>query len=85
MSAGAIASLMNIIISERSVSRYVAKFNQTGDVQPKECPQPLVGEFEQLILVKLLSENPSIYLYEVKHELECMFGVSISVSTIVKL
>ena len=85
MSAGAIASLMNI--SERSVRRYVAKFNQTGDIQPKKHrngPQPLLGDFEQLILVRLLSENPSIYLYELKYELECMFGVSISVSTICK-
>ena len=85
MSAGAIASLMNI--SERTVRRYVAMFYQTGDIQPKEHrngPQPLLGEFEQLILVRLLSENASIYLYEVKHELELMFGVSVSVSTICK-
>jgi transposase len=85
MSPDAIASLMNI--SERTVRRYVAKFYQTGDIQPKEHkngPQQLLGEFEQIILVRLLSENPSIYLYEVKQELERMFGVSVSVSTIFK-
>lgn len=85
MSSVSIASLMNI--SERTVRRYVTKFYQTGDIQPKEHrngPQALLGDFEKIILVRLLSENPSIYLYELQQELERMFGVSISVSTICK-
>ncbi len=85
MDAVSIAALMNI--SERTVRRYLTKFYQTGDVQPQEHrngPQALLGEFGQLILVRLLSENPSMYLYEVKEELDSVFGVSVSVSTICK-
>ena len=85
MSTDSIASLMKV--SERTVRRYVAKFNQCGDVQPQKHrhgPQALLGELEQLILVRLFSENPTIYLYEIKQELEKMFGVSVCVSTICK-
>ena len=80
-----IASLMNI--SERTVRRYLAKFHQTGDVIPKKHrsgPQPLLGELGQLILVRLISENPSIYLHEIKEEFTRVFGVPISVSVICK-
>ena len=85
MSLDSIASLMSI--SERTVRRYVTKFYQTGDIQPKEHrngPERLLGDFEQIILVQVLSENPSIYLYEVQEHLEGVFGVTISVSTICK-
>lgn len=85
MSAESIASLMSI--SERTVRRYTTKFYQTGDIQPKEHksgPQCLLGEFEQLVLVQILSENPSVYLYEIQQELERISGVSVSPSTICK-
>ena len=85
MSSNTIASLMNI--SERTVRRYIAKFHQTGDVLPVEHrngPQPLLGQYEQIVFVHLLSENPSIYLHEVKQELENIFGVSVSISTVCK-
>ena len=65
----------------------MAKFHQTGDVLPAEHrngPQPLLGQFEQIVLVRVLSENPSIYLYEVRQKLENMFGVSVSISTVCK-
>ena len=65
----------------------MTKFYQTGDIQPKEHrngPERLLGDFEQIILVQVLSENPSIYLYEVQEHLEGVFGVTISVSTICK-
>lgn len=80
-----IASLINI--SERSVRRYVSLFYQTGDVQPKEHrngPHRLLDEFEQLVLVQILGENPSIYLYEIQQEMESRFGVNVSVSTLCK-
>ena len=85
MSAVSVAILMNI--SERTVRRYLAKFYHTGDVQPQEHrngPQALLGEFGQLILVRLLAERPSIFLYEVKEELDSVYGVPVSISTICK-
>ena len=50
-----IAALLNV--SERTVRRYVALFYRTGDVKPrqrKNGPQRLLGEFEQLILLRLI-------------------------------
>jgi hypothetical protein len=55
------------------VRRYLDKFNQTSDVQPQQYshgPQPTFGEFEQVLIVRLISENT---LYEVKHKLEQLF------------
>lgn len=79
-----IASLVSI--SECTVRRYLYKFNQTGEAEPKTYshgPQPLFGEFEQILLVRLISESASIYLGEIKQEFECTFGVSVSESTII--
>ena len=72
-------------ISDRTVRRYLDQFNQTGDVQPQKYrhgPQPIFGEFEQILIIRLISDNTSIYLYEVKQKLEQLFGVPVSESTI---
>ena len=72
-------------ISERSVRRYLRLFELTGDVQPKSQhhgPQPLLGEFEQLTLLRLIAKNTGIYLHELQEELRGLFGVTISVPTI---
>ena len=60
-------------------------FEQTGDVEPKtqrHGPQLLLGDFEQLTLLRLILENTGIYLYELQDKLCDMFGVTVSVSTI---
>lgn len=83
MSLAAISELM--CVSERSVRRYLRLFNQTGDVEPKlqrHGPPLLIGEFEQLTLLRLILENKGIYLHELQDELYDMFGVSVSPSTI---
>ena len=85
LSADAISSMMNI--SERTVRRYETKFYQTGDILPKEHrngPERLLGGLGQIFLVRILAENPTVYLYEIQEELEDAFGVSVSVSTICK-
>jgi len=64
----------------------VALFYRSGDVRPRVCnkngPERLLGEFEQLTLLRLILANPGIYLHEVKGELLNMFGVSVSEATI---
>ena len=75
-----IAALLHI--SERTVRRYVDLFYRSGDVRPRACPQRLLGEFEQIILLRLILANPGIYLYELKSELVKMFRVSVSKATI---
>ena len=42
----------------------------------------LFGEYEQLTLLRLILENPGIYLHEIQQQLFHMFGVDVSVSTI---
>ena len=72
-------------VSERTVWRYISLFERTGDVVPVERrngPRMLMGEFEQLNLLRLILENPGIYLQELQDELFDIFGVLVSVSTI---
>ena len=45
-------------------------------------PSKLIGELEQVVLLRLILENPGIYLLELQNELLKIFGVSISVATI---
>ena len=59
--------------------------NQTGDVHPathQHGPPKLLGEFEQLVLLRLITENTGIYLYEIQTKLVARFGVTVSVATI---
>ena len=54
----------------------MALFYRSGDVRPrarKNGPQRLLGEFEQIIPLRLILANPGIYLYELKSELVKMF------------
>ena len=41
-------------------------FEQTGDVQPKtqeHGPSKLLGDYEQLVLLRIILENTGIYMY----------------------
>ena len=76
-----------LCLSERSVRRYIDLFQRTGDVKP--CSQQhgspkLLGEFEQVLLLRLIINNPGIYLHEIQQEWIARFGVSISVATFCK-
>ena len=78
-----VARLFNV--SARTVTRYLNLFMQTGDVIPRRRrygPYPLLGDYEQLILLRLILERPGIYLSEIQRKFFDMFGVEISVSTI---
>ena len=78
-----ISRLLNV--STRTVSRYVQLFDTTGDVQPKARrygPQRLLSEYEQLILLRIIVENPGIYLHEIKLKCLDLCGVDISESTL---
>lgn len=74
-------------VSERTVRRILKLFNTTGDVKPKDYhhgPMRLLGDFEQLTLLRLILERPGIYLHEIQAELYSMFEVQVSVPTICK-
>ena len=64
LSALEISHLLSI--SQKSVKRYIAQFELTGDVIPathNHGPQKLLGEFEQLVLLRLILGSPGIYLH----------------------
>ena len=72
-------------VSTRSVNRFVAQFEQSGDVTPKvghNGPQRLLGEEEQLLLLRLILENPGIYLRELQYKLLSITGVNVSAPTV---
>ena len=74
-----IATLLHV--SERTVRRYLTLLYESGDVRSRarnNGPQRLLGEFEQLTILRLTLANPGIYLHEMQGELVNMFGVSIS-------
>ena len=45
-------------------------------------PQLLLGEFEQIILLKYIMEDPTAYLHEIQRKLLGAYGVQVSASTI---
>ncbi len=80
---GEIAKQFNVC--ERTVKRYLKMFQQTGEIQPFQehhGPKLLLGEFEQLTLLRLIFDKPGIYLKEIQDKLMLMYGFSIPLSTI---
>ena len=74
-----------LCLSERTVQRYLALFHRTGDVKPmirKNGPRKLLGEIEQIILLRLIIQNPGIYLREIQVKLQLSFGVRVGAATI---
>lgn len=74
-----------LCVSESTVRRYLNLFWQTGDVKPVEfChgPSTILGDFECMIILRMISEHPSIYLHEIGAKLLEIFGTTVSSSTI---
>ena len=74
-------------VSQSSVYRYIELFQQTGDVKPRSYrhgPPKLLGDLEQLVLLRLTLTNPGIYLGEIQARLVSKFGVTVNVSIICK-
>ena len=71
-----------LCVSDRKIRRYITLFEQTGDVQPRiqhHGPSKLLGDHEQLVLLRIILQNTGIYLSE---KLQNHFGVSVSAATI---
>lgn len=74
-----------LCISTRSVYRYLERFDQTGEVRVsryRHGPAKLLGVAEQIVLLRIITSHPGIYLSEMENELFAMFGMHISLSTI---
>ena len=64
-------------VSPSSVYRYVELFQRTGDVKPRTYrhgPPKLLGDMEQLVLLRVILNNPGIYLSELQANLQSRFG-----------
>ena len=74
-----------LAISPSSVYRYITLFEQTGDVKPKSYrhgPPKLLGDMEQLFLLRMILTYPCIFLSEMRAKLISKFGVSMDIATI---
>ena len=74
-----------LCLHERTARSNINKFWQTGDIQPQEHqngPSALFGDHERLVLLRIILDNPGIYLYEIRDKLFARFGVSVSETTI---
>ena len=74
-----------LCVSKSTVYRYLEKFECIGDVRPKSHhhgPNRLLGELEQVLLLRIILSNPGIYLSEVQSMIFSKFGRNISLSTI---
>jgi len=83
MSVAAISELC--CASESSVRHYVDRFNQTGEVKPAEYqhrPPRLLGNNQQFVLLRIILQNPGLYLSEIQIELFAVSGQTVSIATI---
>ena len=72
-------------VSKRTVRRYITRFHITGDVEPskrRHGPVLLLGEFEQMLLLRMILEKPGVYLCEIQEEPLCIFSVYVCMSII---
>ena len=76
-----------LYVSTRSVRRFLALFEETGDVSPaiqqRGLPRSL-DAFEEMSLIQSLLNKPEMYLEELRQELIEISGTDVSVSTICK-
>lgn len=74
----------NLYVAESTVYRIVDRFERTGSVASNQ-PMPRahrLHEHDELILIELVSENPSVYLREIQTKLMETTGTVASASTI---
>ena len=78
----------HLSVSQSSVYRYIELFELfelTGDVKPRSYrhgPPKLLGDMEQLLLLRLILHHPGIYLGEIRAKLLSKFGITVNISTI---
>ena len=83
MSSADIADVL--FMSERSVYRYLALFQSTGSVDPKEHnsgPRKVLNDLEQFTILQSLIHKPTLYLSEVQEKLFETTGTWVHESTI---
>lgn len=78
----------NLNVDPSTVQRVVQRFEQSGtvtkDVYPKghNHPSQILTEVDELLVIHLLLDCPSIYLREIQQELAETSGTAVSVPTL---
>ena len=73
------------LVSERTVQRYIERFEQTGNVSrfvKKDGPNRLLDELDEAVLVQLILDKPGVYLNELQHALAATNRVEAGTATI---
>ena len=82
-----IATNLNVALG--TVHRINRRFEESGDVQPKQVPQRsglrILSHSDELFIIGLIIESPSLYLREICHAIEDLCGKIVSPSTICKI
>lgn len=74
-----------VLVSKRTVQRYVERFEQTGSVSryvKKNGPDRLLSEFDEAVLVQVVLDKPGVYLNELQQTLAATSQVQADTSTI---
>ena len=74
-----------LCVSQKTVRRYLSMFSQCGEVKAKSQqhrPLKLLGDFEEIMILRMITDFPGIYLHEMQEKLFTRFGMSISVATL---
>ena len=81
-----IASNLNVSVS--TVSRIITLFTNTGNVTPRKKACRINFSFtpeQELYIIGLIFEHPSMYLDEIVHEIEEFLRIEVSLSTVCRL
>ena len=76
---------LKLCICQKSVKRYLTLFTLTGDVEPatqQHGPPTLLGDFEELVLFRMISDFSGIYLHEIQAKFADRFGTDVSAATL---
>ena len=74
-----------MLLSERTIQRYVSQFELTGSVSPfqrKNGPDRLLTEADEGVLVHRILEQPGVRLKELRQSLLLLRGIDVDESTI---
>lgn len=78
----------NLSVSVGTVHNVFKLFEQTGSVDPSKPDRAntrVLSQYDELLVIGLLLENPSLYLGEICREVEHITGICVTPSTICRI
>ena len=78
----------NLSVSIGTVHNICKRFEQTGCVdscKPDRANTRVLSQYDELLIIGLLMDNPSLYLGEICCRIECSTGIRVTPSTICRI